>query len=74
MAVIETGKSSKLILSVATGTSASGGTIYSNRTINNINTDATNAAVYGFGSSLAALQSHALGAIKRQILSTLVEE
>lgn len=74
MAVVETGKSSKLILSVATGTSASGGTIYSNRTINNINTDATNSAVYGFGSALAALQSHALGAIKRQNLATLVEE
>lgn len=74
MAVIETGKTSKLMIVVATGTSASGGTIYSNRTINNINSDATNAHVYGFGSALASLQSHALGGIKRSNTATLVEE
>lgn len=74
MAVVETGKTSKLVLNVATGTSASGGTTYSNRTINNINPDATNAAVYGFGEGLASLQTHSLREIRRQNTVVLAEE
>ncbi len=74
MAVVETGKSTKLILRVATGTSSGGKTIYAGRTFGSINPNATSAALYSAGSGLAALQIHALGQIERQDTAVLVED
>ena len=74
MAVIETGKSTKLILRVATGTSAGGKTLYAGRTFGSINPEANNTALYNAGNGLAALQTHALGQIERQDNAVLTEE
>lgn len=74
MAVVETGKATKMILKVATGTSSSGQTIYSNRTISNVSPNVASATIFSIGTSLAALQSHALGSIARQDTAILVED
>ncbi len=74
MAVVESGKSTKLILRVATGTSSGGKTLYTGRTIGSINPGATSEALYSAGSGLASLQSHALGQIERQDTAILMEE
>lgn len=74
MAVIQTGQTCKMVLKVAVGTTTQGKTKYGNRTISNVSPDASNQAVYTFGSSLASLQLHDLGEIQRYDISVLMEE
>lgn len=74
MAIVATGQKTKGQYSVATGTSASGKTIYSTRSISNINPNATNANLYSWLEGVASLQSHALNEIKRVDTVVLVED
>lgn len=74
MAIVQTGKRTKGQYSVATGTSASGKTIYSTRSISNINPLATDVNLYNWLSGIASLQLHALNEVKRVDTVVLVED
>lgn len=60
-------------LKVATGQTAQGSPVYSTRTINNIETTASDNDLFGFGTAYANLQVHALGKIIRTDKATLVQ-
>lgn len=74
MAVIKWNPTCKMVLKVANGTSASGGTKYANRTISNMNPGLNDAVMYNLGNGIAALQTHALGGIQRYDIAELTEE
>lgn len=64
----------KLTLKVATGTTASGGTTYSSRSVANIAPTASDTPLLNFATSYAALQAHELGSVTRTQSCELVNE
>lgn len=67
-------ESTKLILKVETGVSASGQPAYSQRTFGNINPLTGNDDLFAIGTALAGLQSCPLGSINRQDAAALVND
>ena len=74
MAALRVNEESKLTLKVATGTTARGGTNYSNRNIANISPVAGDTKVLDFATSYAALQAHTLGSVVRTNTAELVAD
>jgi len=73
MALVEKKAGTSLILKVENGQSASGTTLYANRTISSVNPAAVNQDVYDIGKSVAALLNNALNAVIRKDLTDLAE-
>ena len=74
MAALRVNEESKLTLKVATGTTARGGTSYSNRNVVNISPVATDTKVLEFATGYAALQSHTLGSVVRTNTAELIAD
>lgn len=74
MAIVAKKKASALILKVENGLSPSGMTMYANRTISDINPDATHENLYAVGNKLAELVPNALSSIMRRDMADIVEQ
>ena len=71
MAVIKSKQATKVVLSVETGVKADGSTVYSARSITNMNPALSDEDLYGIGSGFGALQSCPVGAIVRHDTAVL---
>lgn len=74
MAAKKETQSSKLVLSVVTGTGTNGKDITATRTFSAVNPAVSDDDLYTVGVALGKLQSHAVGAVKRIDTATLVAE
>ena len=74
MAAVKTNETTKLVLSVETGTTAGGAPVYGQRSFANIRPSLSDDDVLTLGTGLAALQTHPLGKVVRQDTAVLVEE
>lgn len=73
MALVEKKAGTSLILRVENGTSASGKTMYANRTVSDINAEMANADFYAIANGLAGLLTASLNKITRKDLIDLAE-
>ena len=74
MAIVAKKKASALILKVENGLSPSGMTMYTNRTISDVNPEVTNENLYAAANKLAELVPNALGSIMRRDMADIVEQ
>lgn len=74
MAIVKIPQDARLQLKVQTGVNASGAPAYRVRSLQNLKSDADDAAVYAVAQGLASLQQHTLTAISRQDDASIVEE
>ncbi|MBB5336801.1 DUF1659 domain-containing protein [Pectinatus brassicae] len=73
MAATKTEQSTKLIVKVQTGLTASGEPKFSQRNFASINAAATDDSLLSAGNALGALQEYPVGAVMRQDVCTLSE-
>lgn len=74
MAIVKVPQSSKLLLKVQTGVSATGNPVLRQRTFANVKSDAADSDVFAVGQSLANLQKYALVDIIRQDAGNLINQ